>query len=74
MADIGKLLIGLGLVLVVAGVLLTVLGRANLPFGRLPGDFVYRGKNTTFYFPLATSVVVSVGRTIVMYVVGRLRK
>jgi len=74
MADIGKLLIGLGLVLVVAGVLLAVLGRANLPLGRLPGDFVYRGRNTTFYFPLATSVVVSVVLSIVMYVVGKWRR
>ncbi len=79
MADLGKFLIGLGLVLVIAGVLLTVLGRADLPLGRLPlgrlpGDIVYRGKNTTFYFPLATSVVVSVVLTIVIYVVGRLSK
>lgn len=79
MADLGKFMIGLGLALVVAGVLLTVVGRANLPMGRLPlgrlpGDIVYRGKNTTFYFPLATSVVVSVVLTIVLYVVGRLRK
>lgn len=74
MTDLGKLLIVLGLVLVVAGVLLTMLGRANLPFGRLPGDIVYRGKNTTFYFPLATSVVVSVVLSIVLYVVGRWRR
>ncbi len=74
MADIGKVLIGMGLVLVVAGVLLTMLGRTNLPLGRLPGDFVYRGKNTTFYFPLATSVVVSVVLSIVMYVIGKWRR
>ena len=74
MTDLGKLLIGLGLGLVVVGGLVILLGRGNLPSGRLPGDIVYRGKNTTFYFPLATSVVVSVVLTIVMYVVGRLRK
>jgi len=74
MWDLGKLLIGLGLALVVVGAVVMLLGRANLPLGRLPGDIVYRGKNTTFYFPLATSVVVSVVLTIVMYVVGRLRK
>jgi len=74
MTDFGKLLIGLGVVLVVAGLLVMVAGRANLPLGRLPGDIVYRGKNTTFYFPLATSVVVSVVLSIVLYVVGRLRK
>ena len=70
MTDLGKLLIGLGLVLVVAGVL--VMTRA--PLGRLPGDIVYRGRNTTFYFPLMTSVVVSVVLSIVMYLVGRWRK
>jgi Protein of unknown function (DUF2905) len=74
MTDLGKLLIGLGLVLVVAGVLLTLLGRANLPLGRLPGDIVYRGKNTTFYFPLATSVLVSMVLSIVMYLLGRWRR
>jgi hypothetical protein len=74
MTDLGKLLIGFGLVLVVVGGVVMLLGRANLPLGRLPGDIVFRGKHTMFYFPLATSVVVSVVLTIVMYVVGRLRK
>ena len=74
MTDLGKLLIVLGLVLVVGGALLTVLGRANLPLGRLPGDIVYRGKHTTFYFPLATSVVLSVVLSIVLYVVGRWKR
>jgi Protein of unknown function (DUF2905) len=74
MTDVGKLLIMLGLVLIVAGALLTVLGRGNLPLGRLPGDIVYRGKNSTLYFPLATSVVVSVVLSIVLYVVGRWKR
>jgi len=74
MTDIGKLLIILGIVLLLAGVGLTVLGRTNLPLGRLPGDIVYRGKNTTFYFPLATSIVLSVVLSIVLYAVGRWRR
>lgn len=74
MADLGKLLIFLGVALVVVGVLVLGLGRAHLPLGRLPGDIVYRGKNTTFYFPLATSILLSVVLTIVLYVVGRLKK
>jgi hypothetical protein len=74
MTDLGKVLIGVGLVLVVAGIVVIALGRANLLWGRLPGDMVYRGKNTTFYFPLATSVVVSVVLSIVLYVVGRWRR
>jgi hypothetical protein len=68
------MLIILGLVLVVAGVVLMFVGRAHLPLGRLPGDIVYRGKNATFYFPLVTSVLVSVVLSIVLYVVGRWRK
>ena len=74
MAALGKLLIVLGGVLVVIGVLLTLLGRTNLPIGRLPGDILYRGKNTTFYFPLATSILLSVILTLILYFVGRFRR
>jgi hypothetical protein len=74
MTDFSKILIVFGLVLLVAGVALMVLGRTNLPLGRLPGDIVYRGKNTTFYFPLATSLLLSVVLSIVLYVVGRWRR
>jgi len=71
--EIGKMLLGLGLVIVAAGLVLMLLGRTNLPIGRLPGDILYRGKHTTFYFPLATSIVVSVVLSLVLYVVGRIR-
>lgn len=74
MTDLGKLLIVLGIVLVFLGVFLTLVGRAHLPLGHLPGDIVYRGKNTTFYFPLATSVLLSVILTLVLYVVNRWRR
>jgi hypothetical protein len=73
-ADLGKVLVFLGAAIVVVGLVFVLLGRTNLPLGRLPGDIVYRGKNTTFYFPLATSIVVSVVLSILMYVIGRLRK
>ncbi len=74
MAGLGKLLIVFGVLLLIAGVLLTLLGRANLPLGRLPGDIIYRGKNATFYFPLATSILVSVLLSLVLYLVGRWRR
>ena len=74
MADLGKILIGFGALLLVAGVAMILLGRAHLPLGRLPGDIVYRGKNTTFYFPLATSILVSLLLSLVLYVVGRFRR
>jgi len=74
MSDFGKLLIVFGAVLVVAGVVLMLLGRTSLPLGKLPGDIVYRGKNTTVYFPLATSLVVSVVLSVVLYLLGRWRR
>jgi hypothetical protein len=74
MTDFGKLLMVLGGILLVAGLLLVLLGRTNLPIGRLPGDILYRGKNTTFYFPLATSIVLSVLLTLILYVIGRWRR
>ncbi len=67
------MLLGLGLVIVGVGLVLVLLGRTNLPIGRLPGDILYRGKHTTFYFPLATSIVVSVVLSLVLYLVGRIR-
>jgi hypothetical protein len=74
MADFGKILILLGAILLVAGVVFVLLGRTHLPLGRLPGDFLYRGKNTTFYFPLATSVLLSVVLSLLFYAISRLRK
>ncbi len=74
MTELGKMLILFGVILVAAGLMVLFLGRTNLPLGRLPGDIVYRGKNTTFYFPLATSIVLSVVLTLLFYFVGKLRR
>ena len=68
------MLVLLGGAVVVVGLALILLGRTNLPMGRLPGDIVYRGKNTIFYFPLATSIVISVVLSVLMYFIGKLRK
>jgi hypothetical protein len=72
--DLGKLLIIGGALLLVAGFVVLLLARAHVPLGRLPGDIVYRGKNTTVYLPLATSVVVSVVLSVVLYLIGRFRR
>ena len=74
MTDLGKVLVLLGGVIVLVGLGMVLAGRANFPLGRLPGDLVYRGKNTTFYFPLGTSILISVILSVLMYVVGRVRK
>jgi hypothetical protein len=64
---LGKLLIIIGLVMVGAGLLVS----AGLPLGRLPGDFVIRRDNFTFYVPLGTSILVSVVLTIVFALLRR---
>ena len=74
MADFGKVLVFLGVILAVAGMAMVLLGRTGLPLGRLPGDILYRGKNTVFYFPLATALLLSVVLSFVLYVIGRFRR
>jgi len=72
--DLGKTLVFIGVLIVAAGAVLMLLGKTHLPLGRLPGDILYRGKHTTFYFPLATSIVVSVVLSLVLYFLGRIRR
>ena len=74
MSDVGKILVWLGLGVAVVGVLLILLGRTNLPIGRLPGDILYRGKHTTFYFPIVTCILLSVVLSLVLYFVSRFRQ
>ena len=74
MAEFGKLMVVFGAILVAAGLLLMLLGRTHLPIGRLPGDLLYRGKNTTVYFPLATSLVLSVVLSLVLYLISHFRR
>jgi hypothetical protein len=65
---IGRALIVAGVVLVVVGLLLTW---APFRIGRLPGDIEIRGRNTVFYFPLATSILLSVVLTLVLWLIRR---
>jgi hypothetical protein len=73
MGDLGRVLVFVGGLLLVVGLIFIFAGKANLPIGRLPGDIVYRGKNTTFYFPLMTSILLSVILSLVLYLVNRMR-
>lgn len=70
MHGLGKSLIALGLVIVLIGVVFTFAGK--IPWlGRLPGDISIRRNNFTFYFPLASSIIVSV---ILSFILWLLRK
>ena len=74
MAELGKALLGLGLLLVVVGVVLLLAARLGLPFGRLPGDFSWRGKNVSFFFPLGTSILLSVVLSLILYLISHFRR
>jgi H+/Cl- antiporter ClcA len=74
MGDLGRVLVFVGGLLVVFGLVLILAGKVNLPIGRLPGDIVYRGKHTTFYFPLMTSILLSLILSLVLYVVNRMHR
>ena len=74
MSEVGRIIVILGISLIVIGGAVMLFGRAGLPLGRLPGDIVYKGKNTIFYFPLATSILLSIVLSVVMYLVGRFRQ
>jgi hypothetical protein len=71
--ELGKMLLFFGLALAAIGLLLVLIGRSNLPIGHLPGDIVYRGKHTSFYFPLATSILLSVVLSLVLYLVAKIK-
>jgi len=74
MSDIGKALIGIGIVCVVLGGALVLASRLGVPLGRLPGDISYRGKNFTFFAPLGTSILVSLLLSGALYLISRFRR
>jgi Protein of unknown function (DUF2905) len=70
-SSLGKLLIAVGGLLIVIGLIVVLAGRIGIPLGRLPGDINYRGKNTAFFFPITTCIIVSILLSLVMWIVNR---
>ena len=64
-------LILLGLIVLVLGVVISFGERLPIRLGRLPGDIVIRGKNSVFYFPVVTCIVLSVALSLIMWLFGR---
>jgi Protein of unknown function (DUF2905) len=67
--SLGRILLGLGILFLCVGGVVMLMERANLPVGRLPGDIVWKGKNSAVYFPIVTCIVLSVVGTLVMWVI-----
>jgi thiosulfate reductase cytochrome b subunit len=72
MDEMAKVIIILGIVLVIVG--LVMLFAQKLPFlGKLPGDILIKKENFTFYFPLATSIIISIIISLILYLIGKFR-
>ena len=71
MISLGRLLLVFGLVMAGIGLLMVLAGKSNLPLGRLPGDFTFRRGSFTFYFPLATSILVSLLLSFILWLLRR---
>ncbi|MCG3112228.1 MAG: DUF2905 domain-containing protein [Candidatus Manganitrophus sp.] len=70
MADIGRILIFLGLILALLGGIVLLAGK--IPgLGRLPGDILIQRRNVTFYFPIATSILISIVLSLIFWLLSR---
>jgi len=69
--SVGRTLIFVGLALLLVGVLILIGERSPVRLGRLPGDIIIRNKNSTFYFPIVSCLVVSALLSLVFWIIGR---
>jgi hypothetical protein len=69
----GKLLIIIGVIFIIAGLLITYAPNASF-FGRLPGDIKVEKENFKFYFPITTSILISILLTVILYLINRWRQ
>jgi len=70
LTGMGRILIVIGLVIAGVGLVMVIAGKIPL-LGKLPGDFLFRGKNVSFYFPLTTSILISVILTLIVWLINR---
>ena len=69
--SLGRMLIVLGVIIVALGVIVSVTDRLPIRLGRLPGDIVIRGKHSVFYFPIVTSLLVSLILSLILWLFNR---
>ncbi len=71
LANIARIFLIIGAILLVVGAALYLADRLNLPLGKLPGDFIIQAKGFTCFFPLATSIILSIVLSIILTLVSR---
>jgi hypothetical protein len=74
MHDLGRMLLGIGLLIALIGAAILLASRIGLPMGRMPGDISYRRKNVSFYFPIGTSIPISIVLSLILYFFSRFRR
>jgi uncharacterized membrane protein len=74
MNGLARLLVKLGLLLIVAGGVVYLLGRIGIVPGRLPGDIAWKRKNIAVYFPIGTSILLSILLSLIFYLLSRFRR
>jgi len=74
MTAVARLLVKLGVVLIVAGGLLYLLGRLGISLGTMPGDLTWRRRNVTVFFPIGTSILLSILLTLLFWLFSRFRR
>jgi hypothetical protein len=72
--ELGRVLLILGGIVVIVGAFLYFSGRLPLRLGRLPGDIVHRGEHSTFYFPIVTCLLLSVGLSLIFWLFSIFRR
>lgn len=72
MTDLAKMIIVLGVALIIVGLVMLFIQKLPFP-GKMPGDIVIRKDNVTFYFPLGTSILISVILSLIFYLIGKYR-
>ena len=72
--ELGRVLLMLGGLLVLVGAFFYFGGRLPFRLGRLPGDIVHQGEHTRFYFPITTSLLLSVGLSLLFWLISRIRR
>lgn len=72
--ELGRLLLIVGGLLLLAGAFFYFGGKLPFRLGRLPGDIVHQDQHTTFYFPIVTCVVLSVGLSLLFWLIARFRR
>lgn len=71
MAEIGKSIIFIGIMIVIVGFILLFIDKLPFNLGKLPGDISYKKENFSFYFPITTSIIVSIVLSLLFYLFGK---